>query len=223
MKRYSKMDIVAIVLILAITCCSTIVLASTIGPAIEPEQSTLSAEPSTEHRVPEHQNLTYTQETVPETTGEAQQKPQLDWHDAVSDDEAIILAQTIYNEAQVMYWTGDRYGVSYPARQAAVAWCALNRLDTGNFGDSLGEVLAAPHQFAYAPDAPVTDHMLRLAEDVLTRWWAEKNGCNNVGRTLPQGYIYFSGYDGENHFRDEYHADFVWDWSLPDPYAEDWR
>lgn len=191
MKRYSK-NIAAFALSVAIIGCSTVVLVDDIKTMNEPDTH------SVDSPAPGCLELKLDPTSMPEATGEAEQKPQqLDWHDVVSDDEARMLAQTIYNEAQVLYWTGNRYGVSYPARQAAVAWCALNRLDSGEFG--------------------------RTLEDVLTRWWAEKNGCNNVGRTLPQGYIYFSGYDGENHFRDEYHTDAVWDWSLPDPYVEDWR
>lgn len=137
-----------------------------------------------------------------------------------TEDDLEMLAQVIHEESAVLVWWGDRFGVSYKARQAAVAWCALNRLDAGTFGDTLEEVLTAPRQFAYKPDAPITSEMLWLAEDVLTRWAAEKAG-EAAGRTLPADYLYFDGDGKENYFRKEYRdtGDY-WDWSLPDPYGE---
>lgn len=138
------------------------------------------------------------------------------------DLEAVMLAQTMYEEANVLHWYGDKFGVSYRARQAAVAWVALNRVDAGGFGDDLYEVLTRPNQFAYDPDAPVTDELLELAWDVLHRWWAEKDGETGVGRTIPPEYLYFDGDGKENYFRIEYQGTGdVWDWSLPDPYGED--
>lgn len=138
------------------------------------------------------------------------------------DMEAVMLAKTMYAEANVLHWHGDKFGVSYRARQAAVAWVALNRVDAGGFGDDLYEVLTRPNQFAYDPDAPVTDELLELAWDVLYRWWAEKDGATDVGRTIPPEYLYFDGDGKENYFRTEYQGTGdVWDWSLPDPYGED--
>lgn len=137
------------------------------------------------------------------------------------DLEAVMLAKTMYAEANVLHWYGDKFGVSYRARQAAVAWVALNRVDAGGFGGDLYEVLTRPNQFAYDPDAPVTDELLELAWDVLYRWWAEKDGAEDVGRTLPPEYLYFDGDGKENYFRTEYQGTGgVWDWSLPDPYKE---
>lgn len=127
-------------------------------------------------------------------------------------EEVEMLAKTIWAEAR---------GVPSKARQAAVAWCALNRLDAGGYGDTLAEVLSAPYQFAYSPDSPVTGEFLILAEDVLMRWGAEKEGIQDVGRTLPADYLFFEGDGLENHFRKEYeNTGETWDWSLPDPYGE---
>lgn len=137
------------------------------------------------------------------------------------DLEAVMLAKTMYAEANVLRWYGDQFGVSYKARQAAVAWVALNRVDAGGFGEDLYEVLTQPNQFAYDPDAPVTDELLELAWDVLYRWSAEKDGETDVGRTIPADYLYFEGDGKENYFRKEYQGDgAMWDWSLPDPYKE---
>ena len=127
-------------------------------------------------------------------------------------EEVEMLAKTIWAEAR---------GVPSTARQAAVAWCALNRLDAGTFGDTLAEVLSKPYQFAYDPASPVTDEFLALADDVLHRWYLEQNGVEGVGRTLPEDYLFFEGDGLENHFRKEYEkTGDTWDWSLPDPYGE---
>jgi hypothetical protein len=127
-------------------------------------------------------------------------------------EEVEMLAKTIWAEAR---------GVPSTARQAAVAWCALNRLDAGTFGDTLAEVLSKPYQFAYDPASPVTDEFLNLADDVLHRWYLEQNGVEDVGRTLPEDYLFFEGDGLENHFRKEYEkTGDTWDWSLPDPYGE---
>ena len=128
-------------------------------------------------------------------------------------EEVEMLAKTIWAEAR---------GVPSTARQAAVAWCALNRLDAGTFGDTLAEVLSKPYQFAYDPASPVTDEFLALADDVLHRWYLEQNGVEGVGRTLPEDYLFFEGDGLENHFRKEYEkTGDTWDWSLPDPYGEE--
>lgn len=138
----------------------------------------------------------------------------------VTGEEIVMLAKTMYAEAQVVYWNGTRWGVSYKARQAAVGWCALNRYDNGAFGDTLTDVLSTPAQFAYSPDAVITDDMLALAQDVVNRWWREKQGATDVGRTLPPDYLYFAGDGRENWFRQEYESTTYWDWSYPDPYVE---
>lgn len=139
----------------------------------------------------------------------------------ITEDEVYMLAQTMHEESQVVYWNGTKFGVSYIARQAAVGWCALNRLDDGGFGGSLAEVLSKPHQFAWKADAPVTEHFLWLAQDIVDRWWNEKQGATDVGRTLPSAYLFFEGDGRENHFRKEYEkTGEAWDWSNSDPYEE---
>lgn len=146
---------------------------------------------------------------TPELTSTSPEVPALPW----TYEEVEMLAKTIWAEAR---------GVPSTARQAAVAWCALNRLDVGTFGDTLAEVLSKPYQFAYDPASPVTDEFLTLADDVLCRWYLEKTGAQDVGRTLPEDYLFFEGDGLENHFRKEYEkTGDTWDWSLPDPYGEE--
>lgn len=155
---------------------------------------------------PVETKLYYTEEEAPEPC-------------PVTYEEIVMLAQTLYEEGQVVYWNGTKWSVSYQARQAGVGWCALNRLDDGGFGSTLAEILSEPYQFAWKEDAPVTEEMLWLAEDIIDRWWSEKQGEQNVGRTLPPDYLFFSGDGRENYFRQTYEGkDDIWDWSLPDPY-----
>lgn len=138
-----------------------------------------------------------------------------------TDDEIIMLARTLYNETQVVFWNGTKWGVSYRARQAAVAWIALNRYDAGNFGETLTDILSAPGQFAYTDYAPVTEDMLALAADVIDRWIQEKQGKDDAGRVIPADYFYFDGDGRENTFRKtSTRGGETWDWTLPDPYAE---
>lgn len=165
------------------------------------------------HGYPE---IDHSAEQPPEETEEPEPEPC-----PITYTEVVMLAQTMHEESQVLCWWGDKWGVSYIARQAAVGWSALNRYDAGYFGSTLAEILSKPHQYAWSADAPVTDHFLWLAQDIVDRWWAEKQGAQDVGRTLPADYLFFEGDGKENHFRKEYeHTGETWDWSLPDPYKE---
>lgn len=120
-----------------------------------------------------------------------------------------LLARTIWGEAE---------GVTDIAEQAAVAWCALNRVDAT--GKSIEEVVTAPRQFVgyYRVSGEVPAHYLHLAEDVLLRWRMEKTGSENVGRVLPAEYLYFTGDGVRNYFRKDYQSTDYWDWSLKSPY-----
>lgn len=125
------------------------------------------------------------------------------------ENERVVLAKIMYNEAR---------GMSNKAHIAAVAWCILNRYDSGKYGDSILGIATSPNQFAYYPNTPVTEELYWLAGDVLKRWKAEKNGEENVGRVLPKDYYFFTG-DGEvNWFRANFDSTIYWDWSLPSPY-----
>ena len=131
---------------------------------------------------------------------------------AVTDEEIRLAAQTVWGEAR---------GIESRMEQAAVVWCALNRVD--EWGDSLGRIVTAPHQFAWAPDNPTVDDYGRdleeLVRDVVYRWEREHNGEWGVGRVLPKDYLYFGGANGRNWFRREYDRfSGIWSWRLPNPY-----
>ena len=125
-----------------------------------------------------------------------------------TDEEVIVLAKMLWGEAR---------GVSSDAEKAACVWCALNRVDHG-YNDII-TVVTTPKQFVgYNEENPVDDGLITLCIDVLTRWYAEREGQVEVGRVLPADYLWFSG-DGErNYFRNAYRGGDRWDWSLPSPY-----
>ncbi|OPZ65920.1 MAG: hypothetical protein BWY85_00279 [Firmicutes bacterium ADurb.Bin506] len=162
---------------------------------------------------PEHygsQEIAYystpTAATTPEPTPEQTPAP------PYGEAEVELIAKVIWAEAR---------GIKSDAEKAAVAWCILNRYDAGTYGQTIIDVITAPHQFAYREGNPATDELKALAADVLGRWWAEKNGQPNAGRTLPAEYYFFEGDGAHNHYRQQYaHTGETWDWSLPDPYAE---
>ena len=125
----------------------------------------------------------------------------------LDEAEVDLLARTIYAEARGLPVT----------EQAAVAWCVLNRVDAG-YG-TLTDVLTAPHQFA-TWHGEIAQEQRDIAADVLTRWEREKAGEAEVGRVLPREYLWFTGRDGHNWFRDAYTGGEYWNWVLESPYEE---
>lgn len=138
----------------------------------------------------------------------------------LTDDEILLLAELMTCEAEVVKWDGVKYGVSAYARIAAVAWIALNRFDSGD-GATLEATIKRPGQFAWKPGIEAPADLKALATDIADRYTAEWNGQTDVGRTIPADYFYFYGDGRENYFRKQYEdTGEIWDWSLPDPYAE---
>lgn len=141
----------------------------------------------------------------------ATEAPAVEEPEELDPVEVELIGRTIWGEAD---------GVKSEAERAAVAWCILNRVDAS--GQTIEEVVTAPEQFdGYRPAGKwgeCPQRHLDLAADVLTRWNAEKDGAEEVGRVLPADYLYFIG-DGErNHFSIEWKSTDYWDWSLYDPY-----
>ena len=111
-----------------------------------------------------------------------------------SEDDVVAMAKMLWGEARGC--TRDN--------QAMAVWCVLNRVDDPRFPDTIQGVLSQPSQFhGYSPDFPVWDELKEVALDVLTRWSLEKQGVT-VERELPNTYLWFTGYNGSNHFREEY-------------------
>lgn len=111
-----------------------------------------------------------------------------------TEADVIALAQMLYGEARGC--TVDN--------QMKCVWCVLNRVDDTRFPDTIIGVVSAPGQFhGYSPNFPVWDNLYAVALDVLTRWSLEKQGVT-VERELPNTYLWFTGYNGSNHFREVY-------------------
>ena len=128
-------------------------------------------------------------------------------------EDVELIAKTVWREAG---------GIPSMAEKAAVVWCILNRVDDDRWGDSIAEVVTAPHQFAYDAGAPVTDELRQLAEDVLERWRREKKGETDVGRVLPAEYVFFDGDGSHNHFRrEDEHTGEYWGFEGENPYVEE--
>lgn len=124
--------------------------------------------------------------------------------------DAEVLAKVMYTEAR---------GVDSKTEQAAVAWCVLNRVDHEDYPDTVRDVVTQQHQFAWDSEAPVTDELLTLAQDVLLRWELEKLGMGDVGRVLPKEYIFFAAKNGRNRFRASFRgSSYYWDWAVESPY-----
>lgn len=124
------------------------------------------------------------------------------------DTEIEMLSKVIYREARGLDAT----------HRAAVVWCILNRVDHEGYGDTIQSVLTSPNQFAYYSNTPVLSEHTEVAKDVVTRWLIEKKGYSNVGRVLPEDYLFFTG-DGQfNYFRQNFNSTTFWDWHLSSPY-----
>ena len=125
-------------------------------------------------------------------------------------EEVELIGRTIWGEAG---------GVQDKAERAAVAWCILNRVDARD--QTIEEVVTAPMQFlGYRPEGECPQEHLDLAADVLKRWHAEKEGAEDVGRTLPADYLYFYGDGKRNHFSIEWRSGVYWTWTLTSPYIQ---
>lgn len=133
------------------------------------------------------------------------------------ESDINYLARTLWGEAR---------GIESTMEKAAVCWCVLNRVDSDEWDfrnmNTIESVVTAPNQFmGYDKKNPLDDELVEIAKDVLTRWYMEKDGIENVGRVLPKEYTHFYG-DGEsNYFRTDWRGKEFWDWSLEDPYKEE--
>lgn len=124
--------------------------------------------------------------------------------------EAELIGRTIWGEAE---------GVDSETERAAVAWCILNRVDA--WDQTIEEVVTAPYQFdGFIPEGECPIEHIELAIDVLARWTREKLGDTDVGRVLPEGYLYFIGDGVHNYFTEEWQATNYWAWTSPSPYND---
>ena len=128
----------------------------------------------------------------------------------INEDDAVTLAKLVYGEGR---------GIASKAQKAAIIWCVLNRVEDSRFDNTIYEVVTAKNQFeGYNVNNPVWEELLDLSRDVLERWEREKNGDENVGRTLPKDYLFFYGNGKVNKFTKQWREKTYWDWSLESPY-----
>ena len=83
---------------------------------------------------------------------------------------------------------------------AMVAWCVLNRVD-----DNQGTIHSICNSKQFTRRGNKTAYAW-LAEDVLIRWYLEKQGVPEVGRVLPRDYFWFTGDGRHNYFRNEFYG-----------------
>ncbi len=127
-----------------------------------------------------------------------------------TDYEVYLIARTIAGEALI---------TNSDTEMAAVAWCILNRVDSDRYPNTIEEVVTQENQFTgYWRDKEYSEHVEWLVEDVLNRWYAEKDKVADVGRVLPAEYVHFVGDGLHNYFTVEWRSTEYWDWSLPSPY-----
>lgn len=103
---------------------------------------------------------------------------------------------------------GEAGGIQDEAQRAAVVWCACNRADAWDM--ELGEVLTVDQFHGLAIRGEVPSQHIELARDVLARWTLEAEGWQDVGRVLPEQYLYFYGDGRINHFSTEYGGGEYW-------------
>ncbi len=122
----------------------------------------------------------------------------------------------VYAEALAKMMYGE--GGANMEEHAATSWVVINRVEAG-YG-SLLHVLSTKGQFVgYRKSNPVTPLLHALAVDILIRWDMERCGYQNVGRVLPKNYLWFSGSNGHNWFRDRFKGGTVWNFSWDSPYS----
>ena len=118
---------------------------------------------------------------------------------AVPDELAELAGRAIWGEAG---------GIQDYAQRAAVVWCACNRADAWDM--EIGEVLTVDQFHGLAIKGEVPPQHVELARDVLARWTLEAEGWVDVGRVLPEKFLFFEGDGKINHFSTEYGGGKYW-------------
>ena len=103
---------------------------------------------------------------------------------------------------------GEAGGIQDYAQRAAVIWCACNRADAWDM--DIGDVLTVDQFHGLAIKGEVPAEHVELARDVLARWTLEAEGWQDVGRVLPNRFLYFEGDGRVNHFSTEYGGSEYW-------------
>lgn len=118
---------------------------------------------------------------------------------AVPDELAELAGRAVWGEAG---------GITDYAQRAAVVWCACNRADAWDM--DIGDVLTVDQFHGLAIKGEVPEQHVELARDVLARWTLEAEGWQDVGRVLPNRFLYFEGNGIVNLFSTEYGGGEYW-------------
>ena len=118
---------------------------------------------------------------------------------AVPDELAELAGRAIWGEAG---------GIPDEAQRAAVVWCACNRADAWDM--EIGDVLTVDQFHGLAIKGEVSPQHVELARDVLARWTLEAEGWQDVGRVLPNRFLYFEGDGRVNHFSTQFGGGEYW-------------
>ena len=118
---------------------------------------------------------------------------------AVPDELAELAGRAIWGEAG---------GIQDEAQRAAVVWCACNRADAWDM--DIGDVLNVDQFHGLAIRGEVPAEHVELARDVLARWTLEAEGWQDVGRALPNRFLYFEGDGRVNHFSTQFGGGEYW-------------
>lgn len=208
MKRFIRI-VVLVVLIIGCVILATIPTAAKTSNEDEPVVAAAAAKImniSIENILNESKYIPYSETINVRMSVEDIQEVNLELQQLNTEIE--MLSKVIYREARGLDAT----------HRAAVVWCILNRVDHEGYGDTIQSTLTSPNQFAYYPDTPVLDSHTEIAKDVVTRWLIEHKGYSDVGRVLPQDYLFFTG-DGQfNYFRQNFNSTTFWNWNMDSPY-----
>ena len=128
--------------------------------------------------------------------------------------ETYYTEQDVLDCAWVLWY---EYGACKSfTEKSKVVWTICNRVDDPRWGDNFRSVVTEPGQFSWHGEPKpekISEEVITVARDVLERWNAEKNGMENVGRTLPKDSIGFWGDGQRNHF-------YAWVYPGPRNYYE---
>lgn len=117
----------------------------------------------------------------------------------VPDELAELAGRAVWGEAG---------GIQDYAQRAAVIWCACNRADAWDM--DIGDVLNVDAFHGLAIRGEVPEQHIELARDVLARWTLEAEGWQDVGRVLPNRFLYFEGDGRVNHFSTQFGGGEYW-------------
>ena len=128
------------------------------------------------------------------------------FEDALAEAKAAVPNELAELAGRAVW--GEAGGIQDYAQRAAVIWCACNRADAWDM--EIGDVLNVDAFHGLAIRGTVPEQHIELARDVLARWTLESEGWVDVGRVLPERFLYFEGNGVINLFSTQYGGGEYW-------------